>query len=962
MELLREGWWNGTDDPDAISFRAHTAHAMPGGEYPEVGCAECHLDFTAALDAEHWLDDTPAVSEVVPGTVDPAFAWEAGSCSGSYCHSDGHRADGDVVDDGEAMSCDSCHATSDAAAMSGLHAVHLAFSDPSSCDDCHASTMNGDTVVVPELHVDGTIDVQLGPSGISWSGGTCSGSCHGYDHDGSGWGHPQGYEEPEGHGWDANMQASNCGSCHGEDGSGGLAQGCDDCHADAGHGDWRTDCTFCHGGENGDVDGMPPEDIDDETDPTQISFQGHPSHADPGGVGHPAYGCETCHVVPDLALSLDHTIDATPGVSEVVFDGLATGSIYTPGSCSDVYCHGNGQVLGAIDDGSPPLTCDGCHDTSAPWNNLSDAHPEHLEVAGITCADCHSPVVDAGGVVTRPARHVDGVLDIDLAATTWDPGSQSCTVSCHGFDHDEMGWAGGHPPGYDDPEAHGTDSLLGASVCNTCHGADLQGGSSGEGCDDCHTDEGHADWRTDCTFCHGGQNGDTAGLPPEDLDNQTNEDQITFRSHPEHDEANGHPTYGCGTCHDSDGYSDALTDAGHGFDGTPGVAEVDFAGAMVPGGSYASGSCSGVYCHGDGQVPGDAVDSAAGLDCDACHSTTAPYLGMSGSHALHMNEGVTCSECHDPVVNAANAILQDALHVNGDIDVDLVATGYNPGAETCTVVCHSHDHSGMGWEGGHPPGYDAPEEHGTDSLLGASDCMSCHGADLQGGTSGEGCDDCHADEGHADWRTDCTFCHGGQSGDSEGLPPEDIDNETNEAAISFLSHPEHGESTLHPSYGCVNCHTSSGYSDALLDVGHWFDATPGVSEVSFAGAVQSGGSYSGTTCSNIYCHGDGRGDGTVSDGTTGFACDDCHADEGSNGDDWDNMSGEHKKHLEEGYACEECHASVVDGGQNLIGAQWHVDGEPTVVPLPSSGITWNGSTCSGGRCHGSGEDHNNLGW
>jgi hypothetical protein len=263
---------DGETEPDAISFGAHTAHVLPGGEYAEVGCVACHLEYTGSLEAEHWFDGSPAVSEVVPsGAVDPGFAWEAGSCSESYCHSDGHRADGQATDDGQAMTCDSCHATADASAMSGLHGVHLGFSDPASCDDCHASTMDGDTVVVPELHVDGTIDVVMGPSGISWSGPTCEGSCHGYDH-GAGWGHPRGYDDPEAHGWDANMQVSACGSCHGEDWSGGLAQGCDDCHAAAGHGDWRTDCTFCHGGENGDVDGLPPEDVDNESDETQISF------------------------------------------------------------------------------------------------------------------------------------------------------------------------------------------------------------------------------------------------------------------------------------------------------------------------------------------------------------------------------------------------------------------------------------------------------------------------------------------------------------------------------------------------------------------------------------------------------------------------------------------------------------------------------------------------------------------
>ena len=130
--------------------------------------------------------------------------------------------------------------------------------------------------------------------------------------------HPDGYEAPEVHGLAAKLSEESCVECHAADLTGdGDAISCDSCHP-AG---WRTSCTFCHGGLNGDVDGLPPEDIDNETDEALISFGAHPEHADPGGIGHPAYSCDQCHVLPGGALAAGHAIDDTPGVAEVDLSG-----------------------------------------------------------------------------------------------------------------------------------------------------------------------------------------------------------------------------------------------------------------------------------------------------------------------------------------------------------------------------------------------------------------------------------------------------------------------------------------------------------------------------------------------------------------------------------------------------------------------------------------------------------------
>jgi predicted CxxxxCH...CXXCH cytochrome family protein len=569
--------------------------------------------------------------------------------------------------------------------------------------------------------------------------------------------------------------------------------------------------------------------------------------------------------------------------------------------------------------GHAGVACESCH-----------APDEPLEAADDRCVNCH--------VEVRPASH-----DPDTTATCDD-----CHSTCA---WDELIGGNPHPDDYERPELHGVESNLQVLDCTSCHGDDWTGGSA-QGCDDCHTASGHGDWRTDCTYCHGGADGDTEGMPPEDLDDESDADAISFRAHPEHADPGGvgHPAYGCATCHEV--YTAAL-DPGHATDATAGRSEVVF-GGLAAGGSYAAGSCT-TWCHGDGRGTGTVTDGVDPMGCNGCHSSSAPFTTLSGTHALHLGDGdVACADCHAPVVEGSDTIVSPDEHVDGTLHVDLASTGWDPGGATCTVRCHGHEHAGTPWVGGgHPPGYDAPEAHGTDSLVGASACNSCHGADLQGGGSGVGCDDCH----QAGWRTDCTYCHGGEDGDTDGLPPQDLDNQTNEAASTFDAHREHGDAIGHPDYACSVCHPSEGYADALLDVGHWFDGTPGVAEVSFDGSPQPGGTYSGTTCSNIYCHGDGRGTGTVSDGSTPMACDSCHP--GTNG--WNDLSGEHERHEERSDGCQECHKGVVDPSDAITGDALHVDGDVD-IDMTGSGITWNGTTCSGGQCHGEEHSHNGDDW
>lgn len=250
----------------------------------------------------------------------------------------------------------------------------------------------------------------------------------------------------------------------------------------------------------------------------------------------------------------------------------------------------------------------------------------------------------------------------------------------------------------------------------------------------------------------------------------------------------------------------------------------------------------------------------------------------------------------------------------------------------------------------HPVGYDDPDQHGMDAKYQRDACTSCHGTDLSGGSVGVSCDSCH----DAGWRTNCTFCHGGTD-NTTGAPPLDIDNQTTD--LAFAAHTAHVTEGEHPAYDCVQCHVKP--ADATAS-GHFIhaDATPGVAEVDFHSGLNSAGAYTTGSCTNSYCHGNGQSaNGSVTDTAT-VSCGTCHGVKSTGESSWERMSGEHHKHVNDVRAgCETCHATVVAAGDSIIGPTLHVDGTVD-VSLPS-GITWDGSRCTG-TCHD--KNHSGFRW
>lgn len=250
-----------------------------------------------------------------------------------------------------------------------------------------------------------------------------------------------------------------------------------------------------------------------------------------------------------------------------------------------------------------------------------------------------------------------------------------------------------HPEGFASPAVHGTELKLQAEDCRACHGTDLTGSGTAPSCDSCHP----SGWRTRCTFCHGGAQ-EMSGAPPRDLTGATERDQLTFRPHQDHIAGTLHPAYDCTECHEKP--TDVLS-TNHVFDSTPGHADVTFGGLSAEGRYAGSGQCSNLYCHGNGRGPnGSAVHTAAPPGCGDCHAGPASgrtgWRTMSGEHSKHLEEGVSCAECHAATADVSSQITGPGNHVNGRRDIAFSGTMSRSGA-SCSGTCHSRSHNAELW-------------------------------------------------------------------------------------------------------------------------------------------------------------------------------------------------------------------------------------------------------------------------
>lgn len=304
--------------------------------------------------------------------------------------------------------------------------------------------------------------------------------------------------------------------------------------------------------------------------------------------------------------------------------------------------------------------------------------------------------------------HGDGSEGASSSGSSTANGSESSGA-------DETGHNGlYHPEGFADPAMHGPELKLQVQDCRNCHGADLTGGVVAVSCDSCHKVAGNDDptaWRTECVYCHGGEL-DQTGAPPRDIDEITEVSLLSFIAHPKHVIELDHPAYDCVQCHTKP--MDVLSE-GHIFDGSAGKGEVVFTGGLSAAATWdGAGTCASLYCHGNGRTDSGVYSHDLPTpSCGGCHAypgTEQPNTGaLSGRHATHAEEGVSCVDCHVDT-DAGGSIATATLHVNGARDVAFSANApgvtWNAAGSFCTGTCHGdegEDHNHVSeevWGGG----------------------------------------------------------------------------------------------------------------------------------------------------------------------------------------------------------------------------------------------------------------------
>lgn len=298
--------------------------------------------------------------------------------------------------------------------------------DWKNCHRCHPRTVmeNGQIDVVRGYHRDGAVQYSLADY------------------------HPDTWVIGSEHGYAFYEKNAHCQSCHGMDyGGGNTGFSCDACHT-GGTNSWRTDCTFCHGGMDNDT-GAPPYGVFYEENVENFAVGSHTAHVMEGKITK-GFDCSVCHKKPDSFDTPGH-IDGEEG-GEVKFNEMAgKNGTYdrTDGSCSSLYCHGNG-IEGSSQiswTSNQKMACDSCHGYyGATQQSLSGHHDIHLLDRFIKCRHCHRSVIDENDTIIDKEHHINGKPEVNLhnslksTSASYNYETKTCVVQCHFFVRDKYTW------------------------------------------------------------------------------------------------------------------------------------------------------------------------------------------------------------------------------------------------------------------------------------------------------------------------------------------------------------------------------------------------------------------------------------------------------------------------------------------------------------------------------------------
>ncbi|MEZ4225362.1 MAG: CxxxxCH/CxxCH domain-containing protein [Polyangiaceae bacterium] len=590
---------------------------------------------------------------------------------------------------------------------------------------------------------------------------------------------------------------------------------------------------------------------------------------------------------------------------------------------------------------------------------------------------------DLGADVAEDAPDIDAGVDadVDASADAATDAGQGCT-SCHGSDQgsappqDLGGGTSTGLPGVGAHRAHGSPSVLFRTPQ----------------CDDCHVvptqvdDPGHL------------------GDPPADL---------TWGALASADGAN--PGYSNGKC---SVYCHGQTLSGGS------VTEPEW--TLVGVGQAGCGACHGLPppaphpktssgtcnpCHDfDGAVPNDPSTHAdgkvdlVGVTCEACHGSAQSYAPPKdtqgntsttatgvGAHQTHLTTAalfrtVLCADCHK-----VPGVYSDPGHLD-PLPAELTwgptakADGVTPsyGSGKCSVYCH-----GKSLEGG-----TLTEPEWTKVGSGQAACGSCHGLPPpkpHPTVSPTSCGPCHdftqlvpnKPATHVDGKVDVAAC-----GECHAVPPATGAHSIHYGDISSPPLASYGDTTAVQDYlpsgapyyafGCGNCHPidPAKHFNGSVDVELSDPAAPSGSLKSLSPSTAS---YTGGSCSDVYCHSSGQATPTFvtspawnggtlpaprcaachdnppsyPSGGAGTATANTHVQEWSATEAWGHfagMSGLHgNKHGGVGSSpltCQTCHFDTVDPSNVAPGGFYYLD---TTVDINLGGAA--SYDCNNAGCH-----------
>ena len=709
----------------------------------------------------------------------------------------------------------------------------------------------------------------------------------------------------------------NCAPCHAVSGTSPLSAAplCTVCHKSAASLPFAN-CTSCHA--------KPPSGA------AYPNIAGaHTKHNALAGV---TGVCTSCHNNLDSGTSGHYNrANAVPGKDALrvspgdaaflaAYNAKAGSSSFDNSAltCANVSCHGavvapnwqTGTISVNTDAG-----CRACHKlgtaAGTPENNspFSGLHSTHLDPAGVvkaTCIECHNMANGTTGASNHfkfmNTPQMEGpasqTVEPNGAAANYNAVNQTCTVNCHSVQHTAFSWQGGanHAVPFL-ATSHTTVAQAGFDAnCAPCHA--VTGSSpvaSAPSCTVCHQSASALPF-ANCASCH--------AKPPAGAG--TTYPNIAGK-HAKHD-ALASVTGTCGPCHTGlDSGSQAHYDRANARPGknalrvAPGDAAFQSTFNAKAGAASFNNTaltCANVNCHGGVAAASwqtGTISSNTDAGCRLCHKpgsalgTPENNSPFSGLHDFHLSATGTvvalCTDCHDMTLGTTGATnhfrFLNTPQMEGPASDTIAPLGvqsnYNVSNQTCTVNCHSHQHTTSSWVGGasHAVPFLATA-HTTVTQAGfTSNCATCHAVT---GTSpfslAPTCVTCHQ-AGSPLTALNCTSCHSNPPVGS--TYPDVVGKHAKHNALATVT------GVCGTCHSGLNTGSQAHYDRANARPGkNALRVAPGdVAFVSTFNAKTGAPAFSNTalTCANVSCHG-GQTASSWQTGTinvnTDAGCRQCH--------------------------------------------------------------------------------------